>query len=312
MKALNNKKVLLTGALVFDTIFDLANPIRDQIIIKDGKPGKQNLMFNAHEKRIYFGGMVGNIAYGLSLLNCKALLVSALGQDCADYLKHLRRKGLEHKFIIDRDSFNATFYGLSDPNREQIGIFQGNAYYKNLDRLSLSKMLKKSDWKDIGIAIFSPGTAQSITRDITEFRKHSDTNAITIFDPGQMLMVDFTKELLKGALSHSNILILNDIELSHIKNHFGFSLEKIFLHGVKYVIETRGEDGSTLHEVNKRTDVKALKIKKVVDPTGAGDAYRAGLISGLLSAKTLVESMQIGARLGALCVQHSGAQTYKL
>ena len=95
-------------------------------------------------------------------------------------------------------------------------------------------------------------------------------------------------------------------------NYFGFTLEKIFRGRTKYVMETRGADGSVLHEQNKKTSVRAINVKKVVDPTGAGDAYRAGLISGMLASKSMEESMRLGSRLGALCVQSEGGQTYTI
>lgn len=306
-----NKKVLITGSLVFDTLFDLRNSIRDQIVVKDGKADKQNLMFGAKEKKIYFGGTAGNVAYGMGLLGGKAVVASIVGKDFGDYAKHLRKRGLEARIYTDKDSYTATFYGMSDPSREQIGIFQGNAYHKHVDTLPLSKLLKKSDWKDISIGIFSPGTAVSITRGLSEFRKKCPAS-LAIFDPGQMLMIDFSEKLLQNAFKNSDMLILNDTELSHLKNHFGFTLEKIFSLGTKYVLETRGAEGSALHEANKKTEVKAFKIKKVLDPTGAGDAYRAGLIHGLLGGKTMAEAMKLGAKLGSLCVQTNGAQTYKI
>lgn len=298
--------------MVFDTLFDLRNPIREQIVVRNGKADKQNLMFSAHEKRVYFGGTAGNIAYGTSLLRGDAYVVSAVGRDFADYAKHLRKPGLVLRIFTDRDSYTATFYGMSDPLREQIGIFQGNAYHKHADNLSLHSLLRKSDWRDIAVGIFAAGTARSIVKQLAEFRRSARNDALAIFDPGQMLMIDFDTSAIEKALKLSHILILNDTELSHLRNHFGFRLERIFALGIKYVIETRGADGSTLHESNKRTDVKSIRVKKVVDPTGAGDAYRAGLINGLLDGKSIVESMKIGSKLGALCVQHQGGQTYKI
>jgi adenosine kinase len=307
-----NKKVLITGSLVFDTLFDLSNPIRDQIVVKDGVADKQNLMFGAQEKRVYFGGTAGNIAYGTSLLKGKALIVSVVGQDFSSYAKHMKKPGLEPRLLLDKDGYTATFYGMSDPNREQIGIFQGNAYHKHINTLSLDKVLKKSDWKNIGVGIFAAGTSKSIPKELKEFKKLAPKNALTIFDPGQMLMIDFTKETIAESLKHSDILILNDTELQHLENHFGFTREIIFLAGVRYILETKGAEGSVLHEQDKKTEVKAVKVKKVVDPTGAGDAYRAGFVHGLLSGKSFEDAMKIGSKLGALCVQTSGGQAYKI
>ncbi|MES2060112.1 MAG: PfkB family carbohydrate kinase [Patescibacteria group bacterium] len=309
---MSGKTALISGSLVFDTLFDLANPIRDQIIVKDGKADKQNLMFGAMEKRVYFGGTAGNIAYGISLLGSSAIVASVVGKDFGDYRGQLKKKGLESRIFLDNSGYTATFYGMSDPNREQIGIFQGNAYHKHVDRLPLSKLLRDSDWKNIGIGIFAAGTAKSISKNIKEFKKRAPKDAIAIFDPGQMLMIDFTESTIAESLKYADMIIVNDAELFHLKNHFGFTLEKIFSLGPKYVIETRGADGSVLHEAHKKTEVKSLKVKKVVDPTGAGDAYRAGLISGMLAGKSIEESMKIGAKLGAACVKHSGGQTYAI
>ena len=128
----------------------------------------------------------------------------------------------------------------------------------------------------------------------------------------KMLMINFTKELITEALRFSDMLIVNEVEMLHLKKKFGFDLEAIFLAGIKYVIETKGANGSVLYTDGYEIGVKAVKVKKVVDPTGAGDAYRAGLIHALLHGKSIPDGMRIGSQLGALCVQTSGGQTYKI
>lgn len=312
LKSSNKSKVLVCGSLVIDSLFDLNGTIRDSMNFKDGKSGKQNLMFTAHEKEEYFGGTAGNIAYGLGLLKENPIVASVVGKDFDGYKSHLKHMGAQLRILMDEKGYTATFYGMSDSIKEQIGIFQPNAYGKHIESVPLSRLLKSADWQDIAIGIFAAGTARSIVKHIKEFKAKANKEALTIFDPGQTLLATFTEKLLAEAIKNSDMIILNDTEYSYLHNHFRFTLEKIFKGKTKYVLETKGADGSVLHEKNKKMFVKALKIKKVVDPTGAGDAYRAGLISGILSGKSMEESMRLGSRLGAECVKSEGGQTYTI
>lgn len=309
---------------MIDSLFELNGTIRNAVNFKDGKKGKQNLMFTAHEKEEYFGGTAGNIAYGLGLLGERPLVASVVGKDFDEYKSHLKHMGAELRILMDEKGYTATFYGMSDEIKEQIGIFQPNAYDRHIESIPLSRLLKSKDWSETKIAIFAAGTAKSIVRHMKEFKakalparttldiKGSPCWPLVIFDPGQTLLATFTNKLLKEAVSLSDMIIVNDTEYDYLHNHFGFTLERIFKGKTRYVIETKGADGSVLHEKNKKTFVKALKVKKVVDPTGAGDAYRAGLISGMLAGKTLKESMRLGSRLGAECVKSEGGQTYRV
>lgn len=308
-----NSQVLVSGSLVFDTIFDLENSIGEQIVLEKGKISKQNLMFTAKEKQVYFGGTAGNICYGLQNLDSQSIAVSVVGRDFGEYQKHLKHLGVIDRVFKDEKAYTATFYAMSDTKREQIGIFQGGAYLKHVDDLSFSRLLKSSDWSKIKVGIFSAGTAKSIVSGLREFKKNKKNNALSIFDPGQIFVWQFTKELLLEALKNSDVFIANDTEFAHLKNKFGIKIDDLFSFGLKFAIETKGGDGSVLYQPNtKPLLVKALKVKKVIDPTGAGDAYRAGLISGILEGKSLIESMKIGSKLGALCVQTLGGQTYKI
>jgi len=308
-------KILVSGSLVFDTIFELGSAIKDQVSIQNGIAGKQNLMFTAKEKEIYFGGTAGNICYGLGLLNQSSFALSSVGKDFASYSVWLKNNKAEFRGKIDESSYTATFFGMTDTDKDQLGIFQGGAYNKHVSSLSLTQHFSNKELEQIKCAIFSPGTAKSITKQITEFRK-TNSDAFTIFDPGQMLAIDFTKELLEKSLKNADILVLNDTEFEYLKKSFEFDIEKIFALGVQYIIVTLGADGSILYEKEeesiRETKVKSPKVKKVLDPTGAGDAYRAGIIYGIVNDFDIAKSMTLASRLGAQCVKHRGGQTYKI
>jgi adenosine kinase len=311
----NKIKILVSGSIVFDTIFELTSAISDQIVIEQNSAGKQNLMFSALEKEIYFGGTGGNIAYGLSMLGEKSYLLSATGKDADEYKKHLKNNGVILRGKEDKNGYCATFFGVTDTKKEQLGIFQGGVYNKHVNSLNLKNNFSEKELGGIVCAIFSIGTAKSITNGLQEFKK-VNKEAFSIFDPGQMLMIDFTPEYIVKAFKNSDIAIFNETEFAHIKRHLGLELEDIFKLGVTYVIVTKGADGSVLYELEndavRETVVQTPKVKKVVDPTGAGDAYRAGIMYGIVNDLDIKESMKLASKMGAECVKHRGGQTYKI
>ncbi len=310
-KKKNNKKALVVGSVVIDTLFDLSSNIRDHINVKDGVLGVQNLMFTAQNKKEYYGGTAANISYGLGLLKQKPILVSVVGKDFAlNFEKHLEKIGVDLRVREDKNEFTANFYGMSDTKKEQIGVFLPNVYGKYVESIPLSKILTKKDFSQIEVAIFSAGTSKSITNHIVEFKKKAKKGSIAIFDPGQILMSTYNKTMLKKSLEHADILIGNEVEIAQIKNYFEFSFEEIFKLGVSNIIETQGEKGSILYTPKESKKIPAIKVKKVVDPTGAGDAFRAGFIYGLLNNFKIEEAMKMGAKLGSRCIQCSGGQNY--
>jgi adenosine kinase len=129
-----------------------------------------------------------------------------------------------------------------------------------------------------------------------------------IFDPGQQL-TSFSGAELKKMIKGSKVLIGNDYEIKLISDKTGLSvnqLEKL----TEILVITSGAKGSQIYTKNKKINIKAVKIKKIVDPTGAGDAYRAGFISGLLMSNDLREAGQLGSLIGAYAVEHQGTQTH--
>ncbi len=214
-------RILISGSLVFDTIFELNSAIGDQVAIENGKASKQNLMFTAEEKEIYFGGTAGNICYGLGLLKESSFVFSAAGKDFDEYKIHLEKNGGVFRGKKDSNGYTATYFGMTDTKKEQLGIFQPGAYGKNINSLSLLGNFSRQELEGIVCAVFAVGTAKSITKQIVEFRKINKT-AFTIFDPGQMLAVDFTKELLERSLKNSDIVIFNDTEANILHNKFSF------------------------------------------------------------------------------------------
>ncbi len=307
-----NKKALVVGSVAFDLIFDIHGKIQDEIMLDGGKLGRQNMMFTAKNRKHYFGGTGGNIAYGLGVLGENPLLFSMAGMDFeGEFKKHFQSVGVNEKVYIDKKGFTAVFYGMSDEEEQQIGVYQPNAYGK-IDSVPLAKTIKEKDFKNVVVAIFSAGTGKSILRHMKESRLKLGRQAVCIFDPGQVISVFYDRKLLEETLSLSDIFIGNEIEFKQLEQILGYSKKDLLNKGVTALVKTLGEKGSVVYEKDKEIFIPAVKVSKVAETTGAGDAYRAGMIYGLLQGLALKEACGVGAKLSAKCVEFFGAQTYKL
>lgn len=307
----NKGKILVDGSIGLDMIFSVTNSIKESIHIKDGILQKQNLMFTANSKKEYFGGTGGNISYGLGLLGAKPLLVSLVGKDFAiDYKKHLEKRGVALKVSVNKNDYTATFYGITDPTGEQIGVWQPNAY-KDIDALNIKKNVSKSDLKNVSIAIFSPGTPKSILNHLKEFKKNSNKDALAIFDPGQATAY-FTKDELVECINLCDIFISNDTEFNIIEKIIGTNLKNYLTKNNKNYIETKGEKGSSVFWKGENFEIPIIKPKKIIEPTGAGDAYRAGLIFGLWSNMGIEKACLLGAKIASKSLEYHGSQEYKI
>ncbi|MDP4009978.1 MAG: PfkB family carbohydrate kinase [Candidatus Shapirobacteria bacterium] len=306
-----NNRALVVGTVAYDLIFGIHGDIRKEIIVKNGKVGRVNLMFTAKGKQKYYGGTAGNIAYGLALLRDRPILFSVAGKDFStDYEPYLKKLKIKLR-VIKKEGFTPTFYGISDEVLQQIGIWQPNVYADFSDKTKLKEGLKKSDYSLIKVSIFSPGTGISTRNHMKELRKKLKNKVTIIFDPSQVLSIFYDKKLLLECLSLADIFIGNETEIAQLKNIFGLGTKDVLNLGLKAIIETRGEDGCLIHQKDlSPIKIEAIKPKKVTETTGAGDAFRAGLIHGLLKNKSLEESCRFGAFMGAKSVEEKGGQLY--
>ena len=307
-------RALVVGSVAFDMIFGIHGKIQDEILVeKDGTLGRQNLMFTAKTREHFWGGTGGNIAYGLGLLKKKPLLFSLAGMDFdgSGFGPHLKKADVDSRVVVNPKSWTAIFYGMSDELGQQIGVYQPNAYEK-IHTIPLSKTISAKDFKEVGVAIFSAGTGLSILRHMKETREKCGKDTLIIFDPGQVISIFYDKALLEKTLALADIFIGNEVEIQQLQKILCYDMSALLTTGIKAVIETLGEKGSVIYEATGRTAIKAVKAKKVVEATGAGDAYRAGLIAKLLEGADLKVACAFGARLAAQSVAFRGGQTYGL
>ena len=304
------KKALCIGSVAFDIVMDIFPPLREEIPLDNGKITSLNLSVVSPKAPEYRrGGTGGNIAFGIGYLGAPAYLFSSVGHDyTSNYIASLSKYGIISNAQVFNDEFTAHCYLITDPNKEQIIIWQPNAA-SHMEEISVEKSFTKDQIDDIGVAIYSPGTAISTLKHMHEVKK-LNSSIVNIFDPGQMVNT-YTTEQFVDALKLADIIILNDAEVlkARTRGLFKESLHKDFPNLM--LIETKGGNGSDYYLPDgTQWHVGVSNGSKMLDPTGAGDSFRSGLIYAYLNGKSWVESGRYGAAIAAACISSMGGQAY--
>jgi adenosine kinase len=290
-------KIYVSGSLAYDRIMDFPGRFSDHIL--PDKIHILNVCFTVNGMKEKFGGTAGNIAYSLGLLGESPLVLATIGKDYRGYFDWLAKNGipLDGIKIID-DEFTAGAYITTDMADNQITGFNPGAMKYPSGHL----------FEDAGksIALISAGNLQ----DMFDYAVQCRNSGIPyICDPGQSLTAWDGKKLAEW-IKGSMILISNDYELELIMKMTGMDKKSLF--GLtKIIITTLGEKGSLISALGSDRDIPAAKVNGVVDPTGAGDAYRAGLLKGLASEMDIETAAKIGTVTAAYAVERYGTQEHR-
>jgi adenosine kinase len=245
------------------------------------------------------GGTAGNIAYSLALLGEKPRILGAAGKDFALYETVLKKLKLPRDGIrIVKDDFTAAAFIITDQHNNQITAFSPSAMRFPCE-YSFPELNPADD-----MALVGPGNLEDMVRLPAFFRKHGIRY---IFDPGQQIPA-LSGDELTDALTGAFACITNDYELELILKRTGLT-KKALAGRVTWLITTLGGKGSRV-EGEGRSTIGVAEPKRVLDPTGAGDAYRAGLIKGLVAGLPVPEAAALGATCASFCVEHSGTQEH--
>jgi adenosine kinase len=291
-------KIVVSGSMAYDRIMDFPEYFADHIL--PDKIHVLNVCFQVNGVTENYGGTAGNIAYALKLMGESPIISAAIGKDHRRYFSWLEKIGISADGIkIIEDEFTAGAYITTDKGDNQITGFNPGAmkYSSELDFTSLDP--------ENTLMIVSPGNLD----DMIEYPRRCKKRGIRyIFDPGQALPV-LQAEHLKEAIDDCFLLIVNDYELDLILNKTGLAKAQL-LRMAKRAIVTLGERGSMLYDSGTELHIPVAKPLKVVDPTGCGDAYRGGLLSGLAAGKSLTESARLGSVCASFAVECYGTQIY--
>jgi len=291
-------RIYVSGSLAFDRIMTFPGKFSDHILAD--KIHMLNVCFVVDGMEEKFGGTAGNIAYSLALLGEMPHILASVGKDFGPYDKHLRslELPLDGIRVVDGE-FTAGAFITTDQDDNQITGFNPGAMretcHPHIDRTNIGGSL----------AIISPGNLDDMT---SLPRVYKELHIPYIFDPGQQITA-LTGEQMTEAITGAHMLVTNDYELEMILKATGLTREEV-IERVDVLITTLGAKGSIMVTEGRTVEIPAAKVEKPLDPTGAGDAYRAGLIKGLSMQKPLETCCKLGAVCAAYCVECHGTQEH--
>ncbi len=288
---------LICGSLAFDTIMSFDGRFSDSLL--PDQLHKVNVSFLVPTLRSEFGGCAGNIAYNLKLLGGEPLIMGTMGHDCGAYLARLESLGISTKHILKLDSsYTAQCYVTADSDNNQLTAFHPGA-------MSFAHQNKIADAKGIKLAIIAPDGRDAMLQHAQDC---FDRQLPFIFDPGHNLRLFDGPELTRF-IDLATYLAVNDYEAELLIERTGLTLEQISSR-LSALIVTRGEQGSEIYTGGQRIDVPCVPAERVVDPTGCGDAYRAGLLYGMEKGFDWATSGRIASLMGSIKIAHLGGQNH--
>ncbi len=288
------KKILVTGSIAYDVLLGYDGSFADAI--SSSGIEKLSVSFLSPHFARHHGGTAANIAWNLKLLGGDPLTVGTVGRDGAEYLALFRDRGIDVSHIgMLEDHVTATAIIGTDSRERQIAFFHPGAdAHGTWDDLA-------DDREDLAYAIVSPRNPGLMMQAVRWCRQYKIPY---VFDPGQ-LVIGLSRDELLSSIRGCHILIANGYEWELIQERTGRTAGTV-LKDAEALIVTRGEQGVDLYERGGQTRIPACTPDAIVNPTGAGDAFRAGLLFGLTKKLTLTQSCRLGAAMGSFCVEREG------
>lgn len=292
------REVLICGSAAFDTIMVFDGRFREHILPE--QLHILNVAFLVPQLRREFGGCAGNIAYNLRLLGDPAVPMATVGRDFAPYRDWMQHVGLplDHIRVVDSE-LTAQAFITTDLEDNQITAFHPGA----MQHAHLNRVLAA---RDTVIGIVAPDGRRGMIEHAEQF---AELGIPFIFDPGQGLPM-FDAADLDRFIEQANWVAVNDYEWQLLQQKTGLTVRDL-TQRVEAVIITRGAKGSVIHVPDGQFEIPCAKTAAVVDPTGCGDAYRAGLLHGLLHDLDYETSGQLAAVMGALKIESRGTQNHR-
>ena len=289
---------LICGSMAYDTVMMFEGRFRDHIL--PDKLHVLNVSFLTPAMRRNFGGCAGNIAFNLKLLGGEGLIMATVGHDFAPYAEWLERCGLPRTHVRTVPAeFTAQAYITTDLENNQITAFHPGAMnHSHLNRVSDSNAVK--------LGIVAPDGRAGMLEHAEQF---AAAGLPFLFDPGQGLPM-FGGEELRGFIERAAWVAVNDYEASLLSERTGWSLEQIAAQ-VRALIVTRGAEGSWIFAGRERLEIPIAAAARVADPTGCGDAYRAGLLFGLERGLDWATTGRIAALLASIKIEAHGTQQHR-
>lgn len=288
---------LICGSFAYDNIMVFQDQFKNHIL--PDKVHILNVCFLVPDMRREFGGTAGNIAYNLHLLEGDGKPMGTVGTDFAPYSEWMKKTGVSQDYIKQIDgSYTAQAFITTDLDDNQITAFHPGA-------MNFAHSVKIPTNEGISLGLISPDGRDAMIQHAEQF---AAANIPFIFDPGQGLPM-FDGDDLKTFIEQASYVTVNDYESQLMQERTGLSEGEI-AERVQALIVTRGAEGSTVYSQGKKISIPVVAVADLKDPTGCGDAYRAGLIYGLMNDMDWETTCRIASLLGAIKIQHHGTQNH--
>ncbi len=290
--------VLLSGSMAYDNIMDFPDSFKNHIL--PDQIHILNVSFVVENLKKNVGGTAGNIAYTMKLLGGDPLILSPLGKDSEDYMRHLEKNSIDTSGIkICENTFTAAAHITTDKDDNQITAFYLGALTE-ADSLSVNDVKK-----EIELGILSPTKKEAM---MLHAKECAEKNIPFVFDPGQQITTFNGQELMR-TLGQAKFLIVNDYEMKLVEQKTGWTMEQI-LENVPFVIVTLGEKGSFIRSKDEVIEIVPCTAFTVQDPTGAGDAYRAGFFTAYTKGLPLETCGKVGSVAATYAIEEYGTQNH--
>ena len=289
---------LICGSIAFDSVMVFQGRFRDHIL--PDRIHLLNVSFLVPSLKRNYGGCAGNIAYNLALLGGRGAPMATVGHDFAPYGEWLRERSVDltHVRTVEHE-FTAQAFITTDLDDNQITAFHPGA-------MSHSHLNRVPDGAGITLGIVAPDGRDGMVQHAAQF---AEAGIPLLFDPGQGLPMFGGQELL-DFVGKSTWIAVNDYEGQMLAERTGLALRDI-ARRVRALIVTRGAEGSVIHADGREIVIPAVRPEAIVDPTGCGDAYRAGLIYGLQNGLDWETTGRIASLMGSIKIAHSGTQHHR-
>jgi len=288
---------LICGSFAYDTIMVFHDKFKNHIL--PDKVHILNVSFLVPSMRREYGGCAGNIAFNLNMLCDKALPMGTVGNDFAPYSNWMDECGISRQYltVID-DTYTGQAFITTDEDDNQITAFHPGA-------MNESHVNHVPTNDNIQLGIVSPDGRQGMIDHAEQF---AEADIPFVFDPGQGMPM-FNGDELVRFMELASWATFNDYEFQLMQERTGLSEKEIAGH-VQALIVTRGAEGSVIHAGGKTIDIAGVAVSSIIDPTGCGDAYRAGLLYGLLNDMDWKTTGRIASLMGAIKIEHAGTQNH--
>lgn len=289
---------LICGSLAYDTIMVFPDQFKNHIL--PDKVHILNVSFLVPRMRREFGGCAGNIAYNLKLLGDDPIPMATVGQDFTPYREWFSKLGIRLDHVRELpEMFTAQAFMTTDLDNNQITAFHPGAMMRSHEN-------HVRDVSEASFGIVAPDSREAMLQNAREF---AEAGIPFIFDPGQAMPL-FNGEEFRHFIEQADYVVVNDYESNLLQERTGWDAATI-AGKVKAYITTQGPRGSVIHTNGRSEHIPPAHERRITDPTGCGDAYRAGLIFGLMRGYDLPTCGRMASLMGALKIEHPGTQNQR-